>query len=324
MTRSNSNDVLEIKKLSEIQSTKVEWLWYPYIPLGKLTIIQGDPGSGKTMLILYLASLISSGSPLPNEDSNVSHEPTTVIYQTSEDGYEDTIKPRLEMFPSTNFDNIVFINEDKYPLNMLDERIELAVIKENAKLFILDPIQAYIGQNIDMNRANEMRPLLKNLGDIAQKYQVAIVLIGHMNKGKGTKSSYHRLGSIDIPAAARSVLICGELRNSNGIRAVIQDKSSLSQRGNPFAFRITDNGIEWLGEYEVDVEELLDGNKKMTDKECAKEWLSAILNDKPFPANKIYQMSYEQNFSKRTLDQAKSELNIQSYKEGKNWYWRLN
>lgn len=124
MVQCNSNDVLEIKRLSKIQSMEVEWLWYPYIPLGKLTIIQGDPGSGKTMLILYLASLLSSGSPLPNEDNSIVREPTTVIYQTSKDGYEDTIKPRLEMFPNTNFDNIVFINEDKCSLNVLDERIE--------------------------------------------------------------------------------------------------------------------------------------------------------------------------------------------------------
>lgn len=144
-----------------------------------------------------------------------------------------------------------------------------------------------------------------------------------MNKGKGAKSSYRGLGSIDISAATRSVLICGELRNSDGIRAVIQDKSSLSKRGNPFAFKVTDDGLKWFGEYEVDIDELLDGNKKITDKERAKEWLLDILNSESLPANKMYQMGYEQNFSKRTLDQAKSELNIQSYKEGKTWYWKL-
>ena len=159
---------LEITRLSQIQTTDVEWLWYPYIPFGKLTIIQGDPGSGKIMLILYLASLLSTGSPLPTEDKNIKHESLNVIYQTSEDGYDYTIKPRLEKFKNVDFDCIVFINEDKCSLNMLDERIEQAIIRENAKLFVLDPIQAYIGQNIDMNRANEMRPLLlKNLTTIA-------------------------------------------------------------------------------------------------------------------------------------------------------------
>lgn len=315
---------LEITRLSKIQTTEVEWLWYPYIPFGKLTIIQGDPGSGKTMLILYLASLLSTGSPLPTEDKNIKHGPLNVIYQTSEDGYDDTIKPRLEKFKNVDFDRIVFINEDKCSLNMLDERIEQAIIRENAKLFVLDPIQAYIGQNIDMNRANEMRPLLKNLTTIAQKHQVAIVLIGHMNKGKGSKSSYRNLGSIDIPAAARSVLICGEIKNQEGVRAVAQDKSSLAQRGKPFAFRFNDEGFEWLGEYEIDADELLDGLKRYTDKDRAKDFLQRELKNSPTKAKVMYDKGSKLGFSKRTLDQAKAELDVKSFKEGKSWYWKLN
>ena len=218
----------------------------------------------------------------------------------------------------------VFINEDKCSLNMLDERIEQAIIRENAKLFVLDPIQAYIGQNIDMNRANEMRPLLKNLTTIAQKHQVAIVLIGHMNKGKGSKSSYRNLGSIDIPAAARSVLICGEIKNQEGVRAVAQDKSSLAQRGKPFAFRFNDEGFEWLGEYEIDADELLDGLKRYTDKDRAKDFLQRELKNSPTKAKVMYDKGSKLVFSKRTLDQAKAELDVKSFKEGKSWYWKLN
>ena len=315
---------LEITRLSEIQSVDVEWLWYPYIPLGKLTIIQGDPGSGKTMLILYLASLLSTGSPLPTQADNIINKPMTVIYQTSEDGYDDTIKPRLEKFKHVDFNRIVFIKEDKCSLTMLDERIEQAIMQENTKLFVLNPIQAYIGQNVDMNRANEMRPLLKNLTRIAQEHHVAIVLIGHMNKGKGSKSSYRNLGSIDIPAAARSVLICGELKNEDGVRAVIQDKSSLAQRGKSFAFKFNDDGFQWLGEYEIAADELLDEFKKTTDKDRAKNFLEETLEDGPIKASEMYEKGSTLNFSKRTLDQAKSELNIKSFKEGKSWYWKLN
>ena len=315
---------LEITRLSEIQSTEVEWLWYPYIPLGKLTIIQGDPGSGKTMLILYIASLLSTGSPLPTQTNNIISEPMTIIYQTSEDGYDDTIKPRLEKFKQVDFNHIVFIKEDKCSLTMLDERIEKAIIKENAKLLVLDPIQAYIGQNVDMNRANEMRPLLKNLMRIAQSHHVAIVLVGHMNKGKGSKSSYRNLGRIDIPAAARSVLICGELKNEDGVRAVIQDKSSLAQRGKPFAFKFDDDGFQWLGEYDIDADELLDGFKKTTDKDRAKTFLQDALENCPIKASEMYDKGNELNFSKRTLDYAKAELNVQSFKKGKIWYWKLN
>lgn len=312
---------LEIVRLSEIESKEVEWLWYPYIPYGKLTIIQGDPGSGKTMLILYLAALLSTGSALPTEE-DVKHEPCTIIYQTSEDGYDDTIKPRLEKFEQADLNRIVFIKEDKCSLTMLDERIEKAIIQENAKLFVLDPIQAYIGQNIDMNRANEIRPLLKNLGDVAQKHHVVIVLIGHMNKAKGGKSSYRGLGSIDIPAAARSVLICGELKNEENIRAVVQDKSSLAKRGKSFAFQLDDNGFQWLGEYEISPEELLDGFKRKTDKDLAKDYINDTLSASAVEANIIYEKTKELGISKRTLDQAKAELNVKSFRDGKAWYWK--
>ena len=315
---------LEIVRLSEIQSKQVDWLWYPYIPFGKVTIIQGDPGCGKTMLILYLASLLSAGLPLPNDNPNLKREPCNIIYQTSEDGYDDTIKPRLESFPHTDYNHIVFINESKCNLTMLDERIEQAIFKENARLFVLDPIQAYIGHNIDMNKANEIRPLLKNLGDIAQRHNVAIVLIGHMNKGKGTKSSYRGLGSIDITAAARSVLICGELKNADGIRAVVQDKSSLAQRGNPFAFKLSDNGFEWIGNYDISTDELLDGMKRKSDKDRAKNYILETLANGFLDANTIYKNAYEQDISKRTLDQAKSELNVKSFKKGRTWYWKLD
>lgn len=313
---------LEIVRLSEIESKEVEWLWFPYIPYGKLTIIQGDPGSGKTMLILYLAALLSAGSALPTEEKDIKHDPCTIIYQTSEDGYDDTIKPRLEKFEQADLNRIVFIKEDKCSLTMLDERIEQAIIQEEAKLFVLDPIQAYIGQNVDMNRANEIRPLLKNLGDIAQKHHVAIVLIGHMNKAKGGKSSYRGLGSIDIPAAARSVLICGELKNEENIRAVVQDKSSLAKRGKPFAFQLDDNGFKWLGEYDISPEELLDGFKRKTDKDLAKDYINDTLAAGAVEANIIYEKAKELGISKRTLDQAKAELNVKSFKNGKAWYWK--
>ena len=120
---------LEIIRLSEVESKPVDWLWYPYIPYGKLTMIQGDPGGGKTMLILHLAGLLSSGHPLPFDNEDIEREPIVVIYQTSEDGYDDTIKPRLESFSHANLDNIIFINEEKCSLTMLDERIEEAHIQ---------------------------------------------------------------------------------------------------------------------------------------------------------------------------------------------------
>ena len=166
---------LKIISMDEVQSKEVNWLWYPYIPYGKITIIQGDPGEGKTTLALRLAALLSKGEALPYDDTE--REPVKIIYQTAEDGLEDTIKPRLEA-AEADCTQIKVIDESEAALSMLDERIEKAIIEVGARVVILDPIQAYVGANINMNNANEVRNVMAQLGRIAEKYDCAILLVG--------------------------------------------------------------------------------------------------------------------------------------------------
>lgn len=168
---------LKIISMDEVQSKEVNWLWYPYIPYGKITIIQGDPGEGKTTLALRLAALLSKGEALPYDDAE--REPVKIIYQTAEDGLEDTIKPRLES-AEADCAQITVIDESEAALSMLDERIEKAIIEVGARVVILDPIQAYVGANINMNNANEVRNVMAQLGRVAEKYDCAVLLVGHM------------------------------------------------------------------------------------------------------------------------------------------------
>ena len=135
--------------------------------------------------------MLSKGLPLPCDDDRP-YEPIHIIYQTAEDGIDDTIKPRLEQ-NGADCSMIRVIDETEKELSMTDERLEQAIVETNAKLIILDPIQAYIGATVDMHRANEIRPVLKKLGMIAEKYQCAVILIGHMNKASGSKSTYRDL-----------------------------------------------------------------------------------------------------------------------------------
>ena len=168
--------------MADVETKKVEFLWYPYIPYGKLTIIQGDPGEGKTTAVLQIAALLTKGEKLPEDDQE--REPVNVIYQTAEDGLADTVKPRLEA-AGADCSRVLVIDESEQGLSMSDLRIEEAIKQTGAKLVILDPIQAYLGSGVDMHRANEIRPVMKHLGDIAEKYNCAIILIGHMNKASG-------------------------------------------------------------------------------------------------------------------------------------------
>lgn len=186
-------------RMSEVQSQEIEWLWYPFIPYGKLTIIQGDPGDGKTTMVLNLAAKLSKGEAL-DENMKVT-EPVNVIYQTAEDGLADTVKPRLEL-AGADCERIIVIDESDKSLSMVDERLEEAIMRTGARLLILDPIQAYLGGGMDMNRANEARDMTKKLGALAEKTKCAIILIGHMNKASGNKTAYRGMGSIDFFAVA--------------------------------------------------------------------------------------------------------------------------
>ncbi|GFI22030.1 DNA repair protein RadA [Lachnospiraceae bacterium] len=314
---------LQMIKMSEIQSQEVSWLWYPFIPYGKLTIIQGDPGDGKTTLVLNIAAWLSKGEGLDSEMKL--SEPMNVIYQSAEDGLADTVKPRLEL-AGANCERILVIDEKEKSLSMVDERLERAIVQTKARMLILDPIQAYLGGGMDMNRANEARDMTKKLGALAEKYQCAIVLIGHMNKAAGNKAAYRGMGSIDFFAVARSVLLVGRVEGEPNIRAVVQIKNNLAAFGHPKAFALSEDGFQWLGDYEITADEVLGSIAPKANKmEQAKRLLRELaLTSDAIQSNEIFDMADEQGISKRTLENAKRELGIRARKINNSWYWELD
>ena len=312
---------LKIINMADIQSQEIEWLWYPLIPYGKLTIIQGDPGDGKTTLVLNLAAKLSKGVGL-DEDMPIS-EPMNIIYQTAEDGLADTVKPRLEV-ADADCEKIMVIDESEKSLSMVDERLEQAIVQTNARLLILDPIQAYLGADVDMHRANEIRPVLKQLGNIAEEYGCAIILIGHMNKASSSKSTYRGLGSIDFQATARSVLVVGRIKDDTTLRVIAHDKSSLAPEGTSIAFRMDkEKGFTWEGVYDITVEELLSGESRGQKTKDAKSFLAEILAEGQMSCNEITEAARERGIKKKTLWNAKKEMSIDSVKVGSQWYWTL-
>lgn len=146
---------LKLINMADVAVEMVQWIWEPYIPRGKVTIIQGDPGEGKTTFALAMIALLTKGAPLPGHE--IGGEPVNVIYQTAEDGLADTIKPRL-IASGADCSRVLVIDESEQELTLCDERLEKAVRETNAKMIILDPIQAYLGYGVDMHRANEVRP----------------------------------------------------------------------------------------------------------------------------------------------------------------------
>ena len=156
---------------------------------------------------------------------------------------------------------------------MIDERLESAIKQTGARVLILDPIQAYLGGTMDMNRANEVRPVFRKLGMIAEKTGCAIVLIGHLNKSSGTQSTYRGLGSIDIMAAVRSLIFIGKVRKDPTTRVLIHEKSSLAPPGETMAFKLGDEeGFRWVGAYEISADELLDGKEGKATETKLERW----------------------------------------------------
>ena len=293
----------------DIEQTSVEWLWFPYIPFGKLTIIQGNPGEGKTYFAMMLTVACTNRKLFPNMEDI---EPFNVIYQTAEDGMGDTIKPRL-VEAGADLSRVMVIDDSEEVLTLSDDRIEKAVRQNHVRLVIIDPVQAFIGADVDMNRANEVRPVFRKLGMIAEKTSCAIVLIGHLNKSSGTQSTYRGLGSIDIMAAVRSLIFIGKVRKDPTTRVLIHEKSSLAPPGETMAFKLGDEeGFRWVGAYEISADELLDGKEgKATETKLERgaKLIQELLVDKnEISIRELDDKAKEQGISGRTMRDVRSRM----------------
>ena len=307
--------------MDTIPIEEVKWLLYPFIPLGKITILQGDPGEGKTTLALQIIAALTTGKPVWEGAPQM--EPVNVIYQTAEDGLSDTIKPRL-VATGADCSRVMVIDDSDRVLTLDDDRLEQAIEQTGARLVVLDPIQGYIGASVDMHRANEIRPLMYRIAKLAEKYGCAILLIGHMNKNSGEKSSYRGLGSIDFQAAARSVLVVGRIKDDPTLRVVCPAKSSLAPEGSAVAFRLDpEQGFQWVGSYDISVDELLSGSSRGHKLREAQSFLKEVLADGPLPQTEIEATAQQAGIRPKTLRNARNELGVTSTKVSKQWVWAL-
>ena len=301
-------DSVKIIRMSDVELTPVDWLWKPYLPFGKLSVLQGNPGEGKTYFAMHLAAACTNGKLMPNMERL---EPFNVIYQTAEDGLGDTVKPRL-IEAGADLDRVLVIDDSDVQLTLSDERIEKAIIENNARLVIIDPIQAYLGADVDMNRANEVRPIFMRLGQVAQRTGCAILLIGHLNKAAGMQSLQRGLGSIDIAAAVRSVMFIGKLKHDPTMRILTHEKSSLAPPGVSLAFSLGDEGgFRWVGEYDITADEMLSGiePQRETKTQQAKDLICTLLaGGKQVLSEDIDKAALERGIPGRTVRDAKREL----------------
>ncbi len=309
---------------SGVHESDVKWLWYPYIPMGKITLIQGDPSDGKSTLALKIAAIASNGGLMP--DGKKISKPLNVIYQCLEDGLSDTIKPRLIKY-GANLDKVMFIKENDLLLSRLDRDILVYVLeKTDAKIFIIDPIQSFMGK--DIQDIGSVRNYLGEIANIANQFCCSFIFIGHLNKNETGKDIYRGFGSIDIAAAARSILRVERIEDRSNVRVIRHIKSSLSTEGDDFAFEInSDNDVSWIGMVNRDIEgnDIAKQSKFNRSKkyEIILENLSKWLKNKDLSYTEIVNKTKKLDVGVRTLNEAKKELGIKSIKKNDRWYWHL-
>lgn len=320
---------LESVHANEIEPGEVSWLWYPYIPFGKVTLIQGDPGDGKSTMMLSLSAILTNGSPLPFTDEDESREPMTVIYQTTEDDLADTVVPRF-LSAGGNGERLLFIKEDKKALTFGDERIKEAITKYNARLLILDPMSSYIGGDCALNAANETRAEFNHLIEVAKETGCAIVLVTHMNKMRDTSPLYRTSGSIDIAGAVRSILAICKTKNKENPseRIMVQVKSNLAPTGSAILFEVGEHGAVFTDECEMTAEEAFYAlaptmGRPREKRDEAVELIKQILRGGKMLATECEAKLKEAGFKPSTYKKAKRECGVRSVKEGFLWYWQL-
>lgn len=317
--------MLKLISATEIEPQEIRWLWYPYIPYGKVTLLQGDPGDGKSTFMLTLAAILSSANPLPQTFGP--SMPINVIYLTTEDDMADTVVPRF-IRAGGDRTRLTFIDESEKHVTFSDERILQAIRETNAKLLILDPLSSYIGK-CSLNSANEVRPEFNHLIQAAKETGCAIVVVAHLNKNTDVKAIYRASGSIDVIGAVRSSLLIAKDPEEEARRILVQQKANLAPIRNGLAFTISDQGITFEEAVPYSAEELLSRffsgkrGRPSTKQKKAMEVLSEFLTEMERSQEDCLAHLAEFGISESTAKKAKRELGIESLKMGARWYWKL-
>jgi hypothetical protein len=324
--------------LADVEPEEVRWLWKPYIPIGKLTLLEGDPGRGKTWLALAIAAALTSSRPLPGSDSSLGEAcyAQSVLYMTAEDGLGDTLRPRLDGL-GADVSRVVVLDgirgkegkHTEFTLQDLDV-LEEALSEVKPALVVVDPIQGYLGADVDMHRANEVRPLLAGLARLAERFGCAVVAIRHLRKSASDRAIHRGLGSIDFAAAARSILLVAEEPGNSLRRVLAHSKSNLAPAGSSLTFDIRDGAFTWTGESDLSAEDLLatpDQGVTARPRNSAVDFLAEALSEGPVPVSELREQARAAGLSWRTVERAKAELNARAQRQGFGrggvWVWEL-
>jgi hypothetical protein len=309
----------------DVEPRQVEFSWFPYLVRGAVNLLEGDPGTGKTYLLCTIAACFSAGIPLPGQNDA---RPVSVLFMSAEDDPDTTLVQRL-MRMGADLERVTYTT--RY-FRLEDEAlgwIEKHIVEKGVELVILDPLLAYMQGGIDMNKANETRPFMARLAELAKRTNVTIIGLRHLTKGSKDKAIYRGLGSIDITAASRSAIMLGLHPEDEDVRVMMHIKHNLSQRGPSLAYELVGGDfskgrvpkLKWLGEVDIRPEDLEPkaGQAGRPDdaRQQAITYVRQALAGGPKPVKQVLADGEKRSFSERTLRRAAKDIGVE--KEGKNW-----
>jgi hypothetical protein len=338
--------------LADVAPEQVRWLWRGRVPLGKLTILDGDPGLGKSLVTLDLAARTSTGARMPDGTTNDLDGPAGVVLLSAEDGLADTIRPRLDAAGADvqriaaltlvvdvtirqEGDDEVEVRTARLPTLADLAELEAAIGRMAAKLVVVDPLMAYLPGTTNAHRDQDVRQVLALLAALADRTGVSVVVVRHLNKAPGGNPLYRGGGSIGIIGASRSgLVIAPDPSDGSGARRILAPtKANLSENAPALAYQVepTDAGevrVAWEGPTEHTAASLLAAAAPSAERSAvddAATILEAILEDGPRPVKEVYIEAAEAGIKERTLDRAKQRLNVKAAKDGFHggWYWSL-
>lgn len=305
----------QIRKLSTITPREIQWLWYPYIPLGTVTAIFGRGGQGKSYMTTDIASRLSRGAPLPDQQAN--KVPQKVLMLSAEDDYETVLVPRL-IKNGANLENIA-VPDFQFTLDEWGATQVTELMREFAATVVfIDPIVYYAGGKMDMNKSNEVRAMMEKLKDAADQSQSSVIIVGHIRKSEEGNDADRMMGSADWVNAARSA--CLVTTTNDGTKIMKHVKTNYGQNGLARSFTIDDFGFHWGETYENDDLPTSSGSKK---KDTAVAFLKDILKDGPVPSQEVEAAAKDNGIPPATLNRAKQGVAESYYSKSAGWLWRL-
>lgn len=330
-------------RLDKIAIEKVEWVWPGYLPVGKLVVLDGDPGLGKSTLALNLAARITTGSPMP-DGVRVGTESRNVVLLSAEDGIGDTIRPRFESAGGdpvriravTAVQSVDDEGHESYRLPVLPtdiDRLERLVRWQQARLVIVDVLAAYLDGRVNSYRDQDVRLALYPLSVMADRTGCVVLVLRHLNKSGGGVALYRGGGSIGITGGARAVLMVGKdpADDKRNVLAVV--KCNLAPLAPSMAYRLVPDDlygcvrVQWEGVIDAGADDLVapvDHDERSAGSE-AEQFLIDLLDGRKVPAREVWNEARDAGIAPRTLKRAKAKLDVRSERDGFGgpWLWTL-